>query len=141
MNSFNFRQPLKLALVAVLASTLAACQLLEGVLPTSAPPADQERPGATTEPADESPRIRSSTEVPPTWTPPIDRGVTSETPVSSGEITPGAVDQASYVVQPGDTLAEIALRFNVTVEALAQANDIDDLDHIEAGQVLVIPGF
>jgi LysM repeat protein len=37
-------------------------------------------------------------------------------------------------------LGEIASRFSVTVEALAQANGITDLDHIEEGQVLVIPG-
>jgi LysM repeat protein len=42
-------------------------------------------------------------------------------------------------VQPGDTLAAIAVRFGTTVEALQAANGIDDTDVILIGQVLVIP--
>jgi LysM repeat protein len=46
----------------------------------------------------------------------------------------------TYVVQPGDTLFRIALRFGTTVSALAAANGIADPNRISAGQVLVIPG-
>lgn len=45
----------------------------------------------------------------------------------------------SYTVQPGDTLYGIAVRFNVTVQALMQANSITDPASLQAGQVLVIP--
>jgi LysM repeat protein len=45
----------------------------------------------------------------------------------------------TYVVQPGDTLAEIAAQFGVTVQALAEANNIANIDVIEVNQVLVIP--
>jgi len=45
-----------------------------------------------------------------------------------------------YVVQPGDTLSAIAYRFGVDIHALAKANDITNLAHLQAGQKLVIPG-
>ncbi len=44
-----------------------------------------------------------------------------------------------YTVQFGDTLARIAQRHGVTVEALAQANNIANPNLIYVGQVLVIP--
>lgn len=47
---------------------------------------------------------------------------------------------ATYTVQPGDTLGIIASRYGVTVEALAAANGIVDVNRIEVGQVLAIPG-
>ena len=47
----------------------------------------------------------------------------------------------THTVVAGDTLAEIAVQYNVTLESLARANNIEDYDHIEVGQVLIIPGF
>lgn len=44
-----------------------------------------------------------------------------------------------YVVQPGDTLSEIAQRFGSSVDALVRANGIDDPDLIFAGQILCVP--
>jgi LysM repeat protein len=44
-----------------------------------------------------------------------------------------------YVVQPGDTLSEIAVRFDVTIEALANRNGIDQPESLRSGQTLVIP--
>lgn len=44
----------------------------------------------------------------------------------------------TYVVQAGDSLALIAERFGVTVEALQASNGIVDPDQIDVGQVLVI---
>ena len=46
-----------------------------------------------------------------------------------------------YTVAPGDTLYRIAQQFETTVEMLAEVNDIDDPDYIEAGAELVIPGL
>lgn len=43
-----------------------------------------------------------------------------------------------YTVQEGDTLSAIALRFDTTVEALAQANNLESPDLIFPGQVLTI---
>ena len=44
-----------------------------------------------------------------------------------------------YRVEQGDTLAEIAERYGLTVRALAQANGISDPNRIQPGDVLVIP--
>lgn len=48
-------------------------------------------------------------------------------------------DQVVYVVQPGDSLAAIALRYGVSLEAIVQANGIQDRNLIQVGQVLAIP--
>jgi phospholipase C len=58
----------------------------------------------------------------------------SNLPSSGG---PGAGQ--AYLVQPGDTLSQIAERFGTTVEATAQANGIENPNIIYAGQVLYIP--
>lgn len=44
-----------------------------------------------------------------------------------------------YTVQSGDTLFDIAREFDTTVEAIVEANDIEDPDVIDIGQELVIP--
>jgi LysM repeat protein len=57
--------------------------------------------------------------------------------------TPAAANAGqavSYVVQPGDTLFRISLRYGVTVQALAQANNIANPNLIFAGQSLAISG-
>jgi LysM repeat protein len=45
-----------------------------------------------------------------------------------------------YVVQAGDTLSTIARRFNTTMAALSELNQLADLDLVRVGQVLIIPG-
>jgi LysM repeat protein len=45
----------------------------------------------------------------------------------------------SYVVQRGDRLTAIAAQFGVSVDAIVALNNIKNPDHIEAGQVLLIP--
>lgn len=47
---------------------------------------------------------------------------------------------ASYTVAPGDSLSQIAAEHGVSTRELAEANDIEDIDLIRAGQVLTIPG-
>jgi LysM repeat protein len=44
-----------------------------------------------------------------------------------------------YVVQRGDMLSSIAPRLGTSVEALARANGIADLDRIDVGQRLLVP--
>ncbi len=55
-------------------------------------------------------------------------------------LTPISIDAANetHVVQPGDTLYAIALRYNTTVAAIKQLNKLDS-DLIIVGQVLRIP--
>jgi LysM repeat protein len=60
----------------------------------------------------------------------------SPTPTPAQPATTGA---STYTVQPGDTLDGIAAQFGVSPSSLAQANDIQNSNLIEVGQVLVIP--
>jgi LysM repeat protein len=46
----------------------------------------------------------------------------------------------TYTVQPGDSLTAISQQYNVSIDALAQANSISQADFIQAGQQLTIPG-
>lgn len=50
-----------------------------------------------------------------------------------------AQQEVVHVVQPGDSLYRIGLQYNVSVAALAQANNISNVAHIYSGQRLVIP--
>ncbi len=59
-------------------------------------------------------------------------------------VVPGAGAQSGgpvYVVQPGDTLTDIAQRFGTTVEALIETNAIADPALLVPGTPLVIPGL
>ncbi len=57
---------------------------------------------------------------------------------SSPKVLPPA-GGSTYLVQPGDTLSKIANHLGTSVEAVAQANHIGNLDVIFAGQMLYIP--
>ncbi|ANU27648.1 polysaccharide deacetylase [Planococcus versutus] len=50
------------------------------------------------------------------------------------------VSGSKYTVKSGDTLYSIAKKYNVTVKALAKANNITNYNLIRVGQVLTIPG-
>jgi murein DD-endopeptidase MepM/ murein hydrolase activator NlpD len=47
---------------------------------------------------------------------------------------------AQYLVQPGDTLTGIAVRFGIPVEALSSANEITNPNQLFVGQALDLPG-
>ncbi len=74
--------------------------------------------------------------VTPTPPPPSFRAPTP-TVAPAAPMTPGS--GTTYVVQPGDTLYSIAVRFGVSLQALIEANGIEDPNRLQAGQVLVIP--
>ncbi|GMQ77593.1 MAG: M23 family metallopeptidase [Anaerolineae bacterium] len=57
----------------------------------------------------------------------------------AGSPEPGNASQTTYVVQRGDTLHQISLRFGVPQSVLAAANNIWWVDLIYAGQELIIP--
>lgn len=45
----------------------------------------------------------------------------------------------TYIVQPGDTLYTIAQRFGLTIQDIADANNLTNLNYLLPGQVLRIP--
>lgn len=102
--------------------------------PTVAPPASpapvtaQPRPSSTPTPT-ASPSPSPSSTPAPTPSP-------APTPVPTPTPPP---TPRTYVVQEGDTLAEIAQQFGSTVAAIQAANDIEDPNEIIIGQTLVIP--
>jgi peptidoglycan/xylan/chitin deacetylase (PgdA/CDA1 family) len=85
-----------------------------------------------------------------------DGGTATPAPSGTGTVSPPASGSATpapsggeptippvgftFVVQAGDTLFSIARRFGTTVEAIAEANGIEDTGQIRAGQALLIPG-
>jgi soluble lytic murein transglycosylase-like protein len=52
---------------------------------------------------------------------------------------PAIAAATTYIVRPGDTLSEIAVRHGSSVQALIQANNLHDANLIRVGQLLQIP--
>lgn len=63
----------------------------------------------------------------------------SAAPVAAQEPTPPS--GPIYIIQPGDTLSNIAARFNVPLADLMAANNITNANAISAGAQLIIPGL
>lgn len=61
------------------------------------------------------------------------------TPDSPRTLPPLRTEDEEYYVQAGDTLGKIAQRYGVTLEAVIEANDIDNPNLLDIGQYLVIP--
>jgi len=59
------------------------------------------------------------------------------TPVDVSKLIPGTL--LDYVLQPGDTLKAIALRYNSTQKAIQDQNKLTDVNKLIAGQKIVIP--
>ncbi len=87
------------------------------------------RPSPTQPPIVAVPATASAT-LPPTAAPP-------PTPVPTS--TPRPTPQASYVVQPGDTLLGIAIRYDVAMARIQIENDFGESLTVRGGQTLVIP--
>jgi LysM repeat protein len=58
-------------------------------------------------------------------------------PAAAQEETEGV----RYIVQPGDTLSSISLRFNVSVDEIVSASGITDPNNLNVGDELIIPGI
>jgi LysM repeat protein len=109
------------------------------VTPSRTPtPTDTPVPTNTPTPTATRPAPSSTPTTPPTVVSAATR--VTNTPTSTPTVaTPTPVPPVTYVVQPGDTLSEIAARFDVTLAALLEANDITDPTLIRPGRVLIIP--
>lgn len=117
-----------------------SCNNQNGSLPTLVPRSES-APLSGDGAAGESPRNgQAASGIPPTWTPPPAQEMATPLPApDNGGAADASDSEDRYVVQAGDTLAEIAAQFSVDLERLAQVNNIVDVDHIEVGQVLTIP--
>jgi LysM repeat protein len=45
-----------------------------------------------------------------------------------------------HIVQPGETLLEIAIRYGVTVQELADLNSLENPNKLDPGRILLLPG-
>ncbi len=61
-------------------------------------------------------------------------------PSNVSTTTSGQTNSTTYIVQAGDTLFSIATKFNTTIAALQQANNITNPNALSVGQRLLIPG-
>ncbi|MHC1739682.1 MAG: LysM peptidoglycan-binding domain-containing protein [Anaerolineaceae bacterium] len=61
------------------------------------------------------------------------------TPDSAHAIPELRSDVIQYIVQSGDTLASIAINYNLDTNTLASANGLSSLDWLQVGQSLTIP--
>ena len=55
------------------------------------------------------------------------------------DVFPTARPALRHTVAAGETLAQIATRYNISVELIRQANQIEDINRIAIGQELLIP--
>lgn len=66
-------------------------------------------------------------------------GLTTPTPDAPHPLPPPRDYVDQYTVQAGDTLGDIARRYGITLEALMQANDLNESSILSIGLVLNIP--
>jgi len=86
----------------------------------------------------ETPVPEEATEASPETTPvPEDTAAPADTTAPT-ESSPSAA-AIEHVVARGETLTEIAQQYGVTIEAIVEANALANPNHVEAGQVLLIP--
>ena len=108
------------------------------------PVAQPTTPAPTTPP---NPRVvdTPTPSLPPTWTPGSAQNVqvnsnnNANTNGNNANNLPGVAVRTTYTIQAGDSLGAIAVEFNIPLDLLIQANNIEDPDHIEIGTVLIIP--
>ena len=100
-------------------------------------------PAVTQQPQTQQPisEVSDSTvNVLPTTQPPVAQIQDPVEPVGEPVDTQSTLtDDGTYVVASGDTLWVIAETFGVTVDAIIEANDLDNASELQIGQELIIP--
>jgi LysM repeat protein len=109
---------------------VAGCNLVSDASPSTASPTAYPRITLTVgRPAPPSPRSTAVTT----------RTAPAETPTSAPATEAPSPTPVLYIIQSGDTLLDIALHFDISLEALRAANASADLTLLQPGQALVIP--
>lgn len=75
----------------------------------------------------------------PSDTPPPTNAPATEAPPPAPTEQTISVASDEYVVQPGDTLSTIAVKFNTSIAGIQLANDLSDARALQAGQRIKIP--
>lgn len=112
--------------------TGGASQLAHANQPTVPPTAAQQQAQRT------QAALRQPTQTTPAPTPTQSQQSSTPQAQQSSESNPPAGSQ-SYQVQAGDTLWDIAQKFNTTVDAIVAANNLNNADDLQLGQTLIIP--
>ena len=76
-------------------------------------------------------------EVPPTPTPTITIIRPSPTPVAGPTAEPA--QERIHVVKSGDTVSGIAAQYGVSIQAIIDANNLENPNNLSIGQELIIP--
>lgn len=121
-------------------ATVVAVEATPTLVPPGEMPADLTLTLAASPTVEGTPMISPTAVVTPTVTPTSPPGVPTHTPVPTPTAPPGTPGApAVHVVQRGENLFRIALRYGTTVEAIAAANGIRNPQLIYVGQRLTIP--
>jgi len=67
-------------------------------------------------------------------------GVSDVSESSSGDYRGSIYSSVTHIVQPGDTLINLGVTYNISWLQIAQANSITDADRVLPGVELIIPG-
>lgn len=104
------------------------------------PPEEEESTETDEEPSSTVTPLPSPTTAPPEADTPTPVAATPTTvPTTEPEEPSGPSETTNYVVQQGDTLYSIAVRYGTTVDAIVRANGLADASQISPGQELTIP--
>jgi nucleoid-associated protein YgaU len=119
--------------LAVSLLLLGACDLPDPPQPAGPRPTTLPLLAVTPAPTFDADATATTLAVPVTLTPTLTATPAPPTPETAEE------GFERYVVQRGDTLAAIAVRFETTVDALVTLNELADPNAIEVGQELRVP--
>lgn len=114
--------------VLILAISMVACQSQATPDPT---------PTATSAPAATS--MPTATPVPTETTVPAETPIPTPTATHTPVLLTPTPTPQTHVIQFGDALSTIAFNYGVTIEALMEANGIENANLIQVGQTLIIP--
>lgn len=134
----TFFSPYKFVIIPVALLLLAAC---ERPIPRDLTPVVTEVVPPATTPIVETPLVPDVTEPYPGPDPAEPTVGVVETPAAPQPepTAPPATGEQTHVVQPGETLFRISQQYGVSVDAIAAANGISNVNQLNVGQQLIIP--